>query len=288
MRRWILAAAAVLCLVLAGVFQWRAQEIKGQAAGCQDQMTLLLQEPLENVLLPEGSQNIRKDNDEQDELEFTLWGEQPGQSFTGAAGHSAVLTVILFTGSTQLLFPCDGILYDTDRQGCLLDRRAAEALFGSHEVLGEQIGGDSGSFRVRGVLPLEEGLVVIPANSLEGAFLDRITVWLGGRERQAMAELLGQYGYSGTPLRMDFYESFSWVKELVPGKWADFEGWKGNLEEKRQEWRVLANTKKYIPQMLQYRMYRSYHWNHGLSVLCLLVFLILLFYGTLGPYSGSR
>lgn len=156
MRRLIPAAAAVLALGLAVFFQWRAQGVAGQMKGYQDQITLL-QEP------KDAQQAVQEMGAWQGELDLTFWGEASRQTFSGAEGYGAQLSVIAFVGSTELLFPCDAVLYDTDREGCLLDERAAEQLFGSHQVQGERIWGISGSWTVRAVLPLQEGLVVLPA-----------------------------------------------------------------------------------------------------------------------------
>lgn len=50
---------------------------------------------------------------------------------------------------------------------------------------------------------------------------------------------------------------------------------------------MVTNTKKYVPQMIQYRLCQSYHRYYGASVVLLLIFLILLFYLTLRPLYGK-
>lgn len=279
MKRLIPAAAALLCLGLAILLQWKAQEVAGQARGYQDQVTLLLQEPRDY-------QGAALELEAwQEDMDLTLWGEEEKQYFIGAKGHGAQALVIAFAGSTEPLFPGGAVLYDVDRGGCLMDEKAAQELFGSLEIIGESVSSGTESWTVRGVLPLQEGLVVLPAGAKTGEILlDRLTARLGGRQRQSGAELLTQGGWQGTFLRTDFYEDLSWVEELVPGKWADFDGWSSNLEKKRQEWSVLGNTEKYVPQLIQYRLCRSYHWYHGGSMLLLLVFLVCMYYLTIRPY----
>lgn len=250
--------------------------------GEHNQATLLLQEPMDNHSADLALEAW------QEETDITLWGEGQERIFTGAPGHSAQVSLIVFAGSTELLFPGNGILYDTDREGCLLDEKAAEELFGSREVEGEVISSGTSCWTVRGVLKLQEGLVVLPAGTgIDDIPISRLTARLGGLEYQAAAELLWQGGFSGSLLRLDFYENFSWVKELVPGKWADFAGWRSNLEKKRQEWRMLTNTEKYVPELVWYRECRSFQQFHGASILFLLVFLALLFYLTVYPYLGK-
>lgn len=280
MRRFLPAAAAVLCIGLGFLLQWKAQEIRGKAQGYRDAVTLLLQEPRDwrqakRELTAAGEGRGATAGEEMD---LTLWGETEGQRFTGAHGRSAQVNLITFVGSTRLLFPWGGVLQDRDRQGCLLDEKAAEELFGSHKVLGESVYREGDRWIVRDVLPGKEGLVLLPAGEETGEILlDHVTARLGGRERQSGTQQLLQKGFYGTPLRMDFYEGLSWLQELVPGKWADFEGWSVNLESKGREWQTLARAKKCAPQQIQRGLYRQEHWYEGLSALFLLGFLLLLF-----------
>lgn len=271
MRRLIPPGAALACFLLAVLLQWRAQEPKGRMDGYGEQVTLLLQEP------EDYKSAILRLESWQEEMELVLWGEEGQQHFTGARGHEAVVTAIAFAGSTQLLFPGGPVLQDTDRTGCLLDRQAAWELFGSDQVQGETVFRDGRCWVVRGVLPCREGLVVLPAGEgTEEIPLDCLTTELSGRKRRQAAELLAQEGFSGSLLRMDFYQGLSWVKELVPGKWSDFEGWGRNLEKKKQEWRLLVSSQKKIPQLLQRQALRSYYGYQGGSAVFLLGFLVLV------------
>lgn len=281
MRRIVPGAAALACLVLAVLFQWNAQGQRSRMEGYQNQATLLLQEP-------RGDRDAAQLLESwQEEGELVLWGEAGQQSFAGAQGHEAALTAIAFSGSTQLLFPGGPVLRDTDREGCLVDLTAAWELFGSGKVQGETVSQEGRCWVVRGVLPSREGLVVLPAGEgTEEIPLDCLTAELGSRGRQQAAELLAQGGFAGSLLRMDFYQGLSWIKELVPGKWSDFEGWGRNLEKKAQEWRLLTNSRKKIPQLLQYLACRSYYGYQGGSAVCLLGFLLLL-HLALGPSLGK-
>ncbi len=271
MRRLISGAAALACLLLAILVQGRAQEQKSRMDGYSDQATLLLQEP-------ETYQNAALEQEGwQEETELVWWGEAGQQRFAGAQGYEAAVTAIAFTGSTQLLFPGGPVLQDTDRTGCLLDQKAAWELFGSDRVLGETVSREGGSWVVRGVLSFWEGLVVVPAGEeTQDIPLDCLTAPLGGRELRQAAELLEQGGHVGSLLRMDFYQNLSWVKELVPGKWSDFEGWGRSLKQKEQEWRLLTNSRKKIPQLLQYTACRRYYGYQGGFAVLLFGFLVLI------------
>lgn len=187
---------------------------------------------------------------DQEELEYTVavWRECGEQMiFAAESERQDTVSVIEVYGSSRCILPFGKNLSTENEQGCLIGVRLAEKLFGSHQVEGQQIRYKNRNLTVCGVIEEPEELMICETmQPKEGETFERISIFL---EEETDAYLTGksfisQYGISGQMLRFDFYRDMSWLKELIPGKWSDFSGWKTNLEKKQQEIRTIFRAEK--------------------------------------------
>ncbi len=189
--------------------------------------------------------------------------------------YEDTVSVIEVYGSSRCILPFGKNLSTENEQGCLIGVRLAEKLFGSHQVEGQQIRYKDRNLTVCGVIEEPEELMICETmQPKEGETFERISIFL---EEETDAYLTGksfisQYGISGQMLRFDFYRDMSWLKELIPGKWSDFSGWKTNPEKKQQEIRTIFRAEKSEIEASYIKAFRARNicWIMGI---CTLVFI---------------
>ncbi len=180
------------------------------------------------------------------EYTFAAWRENRNQQVAAVeSGRADTVNVIEVFGPTHCILPYGKNLWPEDEDGCLIGVKLAEELFGSHQVEGQQIWYDNRILTVCGVIEEPEKLLLCETGELSGGMcFDRISVFVpdGAKQYTAGNEFISQYGLPAKLLRYDFYRDLSWLKEMIPGKWSDFDGWKENMEKKKQEIRLISGT----------------------------------------------
>ncbi|MCI8991314.1 MAG: ABC transporter permease [Eubacterium sp.] len=211
------------------------------------------------------------DKDPEREEIFAAWKEIPDSILSAAeSGRTYRADVILLYGSSYCVMPYGKIMDKEDTEGCLIGKKTAEELFGSHRVEGQKLIYGNRTLTVRGVTEEPENLLLCEAlltseagagNSSESRnyfagtgdvfaepeiSFDRISFFAGDvKEGRRIAEdFRNRYGLNADIVRFDFYQNLSWFPDLIPGKWSDFSGWKENLEmHKKQKEQVGRLTK---------------------------------------------
>lgn len=167
---WIAAGAAVLGFFFAylSAIAW------GSAAWGRDDAMFYLESPVSAAGALEAAERnqefterLRQGKEAPIPLEFCLWGQKDGVEVSNEnLSRRVPASLILFCGSPELLFEgCRTPLME-DRNGCLIDEKAAWELFGSFQAVGREVSFGNNKFLVRKVVPGEEGLFAIQANGL--------------------------------------------------------------------------------------------------------------------------
>lgn len=101
---------------------------------------------------------------------FCIWGQKDAVEIANANLHrSAQADAILMCGNPELLFEDCRLPGSEDKQGCLLDEKAAWELFGSSEVVGKEVSYEGKPYFIRKVIPGKEGIFAFQAGSLWGS-----------------------------------------------------------------------------------------------------------------------
>lgn len=133
--------------------------------------------------------------------EFAIWQEK-GEHMVKAdnSGRSAEATVMIVRGKMSALFGEFAPLTQEDMQGCCIDEQTAVALFGSRDVIGNQLNFDNKTYVVRGILRNYGGLIVIRPSFQE--LTDRITIKTVEDTASTIQsrEFMAQYGINGSVL----------------------------------------------------------------------------------------
>lgn len=196
--------------------------------------------------------------------DFTAWEEKRGETVTTTDKLKSAfdVSVISIRGSSENLIPYGKILWEDDKEGCLIGEKTAEALFGSHDVEGLIVCWEDRRFVIRGVLK-EPGNMVLFQETEDDASFSRINFRCpenSKSHRTAAEKFKNRYGLSmvrTTSVRsagvMGRLPSFEELLELVPGQWSDFDGWKRNLEA----WKKECVKREGIPRSV-FDEYKSY------------------------------
>lgn len=151
---WILWAISLLSL-LGSFYVGRQVEKKAGEMGIRF---------TEEVLSPEQSEQLCEKMEEEgkgDTPVMTLWKQTEGIEISGADLERGVKVKLLdIWGDVEQVYPECLLLGNTllkeDVSGCMLSEKAAYELFGSTDILGKQIACQGKTYRVRGILKVEE------------------------------------------------------------------------------------------------------------------------------------
>lgn len=143
---------------------------------------------------------------EESTLCTAFWGKTEGVDVENVQwSRRSNVCVWRVRGRMDLLFEGAADLQETDRRGCYLDAETARELFGSTEVIGNEVSCMGRQFTIRGILEGEEGLLVIRPGEKETT--DRITLMDDGKDRITRSKIdnfLLRYGISGTRVDLMF------------------------------------------------------------------------------------
>lgn len=178
----------------------------------------------------------------------SAWTEKSDERVEDAcSGRKCSSDVMLVYGCTGNLIPYGAQLYPEDKNGCLVSKDVAERLFGTSGAEGQALCYGGKTYRVRGVFREPRELVILEASGMrEEIAFNRLTVRVpsGMSPQLAGQQLLTLYGIDGIQIRIDYYDGWHFLSELIPGKWSDFDGWSRNWEGMCDNWQQLSRIQK--------------------------------------------
>jgi hypothetical protein len=202
---------------------------------------------------------------------FTAWIEKEGQTVTDPKlGKSIQTNIVYLSGSSELVLPAEPVLSTQDENGCLVAAHTAWELFGSAEVVGQQIEIDHEICTIRGIVNKpKNGIYMQVPVSMKNVSFQRIT--LEEKEIEEGKNFLLRYGVDGTVIRMDYLRSPKSLTELVPGKWSDFDGWKANWKLRKEELRHIRKMHKNNIEYYYEKQCQIFLSEMGLGIFCILI-----------------
>lgn len=202
---------------------------------------------------------------------FTAWTEKEGQTVTDPKlGKRIQTNIVYLSGSSELVLPAEPVLLAQDENGCLIATRTAWELFGSAEVVGQQIEIDHEICTIRGIVNKpKNGIYMQVPVSMKNVSFQRIT--LEEKEIEEGKNFLLRYGVDGTVIRMDYLRSPKSLTELVPGKWSDFDGWKANWKLRKEELRHIRKMRKNNIEYYYEKQCQIFLSEMGLGIFCILI-----------------
>lgn len=132
--------------------------------------------------------------------EAALWSEYENQAVSNEWGRDARLRVIHIYGDGEQAYPMHFMAgaypVGEDAAGCAVDQKAADALFGSQNVLGNTLTWQGMPYIVRGVLTGMEGVVVIQADEADANKFDTLALITppGSNGREAVDSFVSSGG----------------------------------------------------------------------------------------------
>lgn len=241
---------SIICFILCSICMAAAVYYYQSAHAFLNHITLASQtQNFDNTVLSEIMQ----------ERTITAWHESKNQIISAVENQrSCRADIIAIYGSSHYILPYGKNLQCEQRDGCIIGETLAEELFASHETEGQQIAYAGHTWRIYDVVEQPERLFLFEGSGLLNELtFDHINVPVENNIRLTAERFTSQYGISAQLSRLDFYSSLSWLAEMIPTKWSDFDGWKQNWKTKKQELQFVSSAQKNIIESLYLRNIRN-------------------------------
>ncbi len=242
--RWIGRGICLAGIMFFFLYSWLNYE---KARDLDQNITIQLTDKGLNI--QEIQQMISKEKTAETEVifDFTAWAEEKQVRVSDlTTGRMTSVNVMKIYGSSELLLPYGRILHEEDIQGCLIGKATAKKLFGTSDAIGFTVCYNGIELVVRGVIEEPEELLVMQASIFPQTQFDHIALRRDNtfQIKQKAERFLTKYNLNGKLLRWDYYGELSWIEELIPGKWSDFEGWKEKIALMKQDYALLSSVQK--------------------------------------------
>lgn len=153
--RWLWLIPAVLCAVCLWLGAVYAERLGGIGSYTQ----MVMDTPMS---LWQARERLQSEENEEEPLSMVFWRQEEDSSIHARdLGRSAEADVLTAAGQTGILFQENSVLTEEDANGCLLSLDVAQKLFGSVNILGDEVTINGEKYEIRGVLKSKEGLAVV-------------------------------------------------------------------------------------------------------------------------------
>lgn len=180
----------------------------------------------EDISREEVVKMFEKDSEERAVCDGALfWKKEKGQQITNREFfRSRQADAYTLCGDSTILWADAYPLDYKDERGCLLGDKLADALFGSENIIGEEVSWQGKVFQVRGIIRDSE--VFAAEGTKETEFCNVSVYGHDEMEKQRLMENLeNAYGLNGTRVDAPLFS-----KEDMPQKVSDLTGWKNYLK----------------------------------------------------------
>ena len=226
MRKWIWLIPAVLCAVCL----WQGAVFADKLGGTGNYTQIILGTQMS---LNQACELLQNEEDQEEPLTMVFWRQEENCNIHAQeVGRSDEVDVLTTAGQTGILFRENSVLGEEDTKGCLLSQDVAQRVFGSENILGNDVYINGENYEIRGVLKSVEGLAVVRKKAVmqtgtdleqEGQTtgFDRVKVKnQEGKSTKEMRNLLEtRYGVDGTvldlPLLGGICQAAVWILPLV-------------------------------------------------------------------------
>ena len=220
MRKIARAAA----LLLMAVFYYAAVRHCAEAQQQARTVTAVLED---GAMTAEEAEALCAKEAEQEAAEYIcIWGEQPVvQLYCAQTGQRAEVRAVLTFGHPDVVI--GGLPELSGREnGCFMDERTAEALFGTRQAAGQTVEADGCEYTVYGTFESLRRTIVRQAALADGAVLNAVSLWADEDDAAGRAgQLLLRHERRGTVTEFATWTTlaadsllllpFLWVLRLV-------------------------------------------------------------------------
>ncbi len=289
MRGRLVKRAFGLLLPLAGIFAYCA------GIFCYSQLRQYpdTYQAVDVSLTQEDYENMRETQEEEESVpDFVLWGKTQGVNVENPQLNRQIsLSLWKIRGNLDILFEGFAKLQEQDIEGCYLDAGTARELFGSAEVIGNEIVCQGRRLIIRGILREKEAILAVRPRQQEST--DHIA-WQGATASEAESFLL-RYGITGSAvtgaflknilqllllcfpislavclfrsLKGSLAEGFRWIllflsfflilqwveipETMIPDKWSNFQFWKNWWEASKDNGAAFLSGEKTGKELAQ-------------------------------------
>jgi len=147
---------------------------------------------------------------------FTMFGMEKSQFIRNADLFRDIQTdVIHISGDSNLVLPSDSILMEEDKEGCLIDEKLAQDLFGSLNVRGQSIQYLGKDYIVRGVISGTEKVFMIQTDSKTKEILNKVSVEIPSEDKrnEILNALSARHGFPSQGMKIYVYAG--WGRSLI-------------------------------------------------------------------------
>lgn len=147
---------------------------------------------------------------------FTLWGEMKNQKAQNSElSRTADVDVLVVRGDSNLVYGGGWNLTSEDPNGCVIDQKAAYALFGDTHVIGQGITWNNRELTIRGVLEGDSGMLIVQGEEGKDKNYGFIALDLGTslNTTGAVKNWMSQHGITGERINLSTFQS--WGNTMV-------------------------------------------------------------------------
>ena len=147
---------------------------------------------------------------------FTLWGEMKNQKAENRElSRNTNVDALMVKGDSDLVYEGGWNLTSDDLEGCVIDQKAAYALFGDTNVTGQVITWNKRELIIRGVLEGDSGLLIVQGDEIKDEIFNFIALDLGDslNTTGAVKNWMSQHGIDGE--RIDLLTFYRWGNAMI-------------------------------------------------------------------------
>lgn len=237
-------SVALFCILLSIIFLVEGIILFDKSSGYFNNLTII---PEKGV---SGEWIISALNEENAAFSFAAWTEFKNEYVSDSLNTRKCETdIIAICGSSHCLLPFGKNLSTSDKNGCIAGSSIVEKLFGNHDAEGREILWNDNIWVIREIVKEPSDLLIVQSSKItDKTDFDKISVILpeGADKRLAEENFTSRYAITGKALRWDYLYGISWIKEMVPGKWSDFDSLEQNFKEYKKAVDTAKNTEKSI------------------------------------------
>lgn len=220
-------------------------------------------------------QMMNKDQESEEEnYDFAAWRICHDELVTvEELSRSRQVDAIEVYGSSRCILSHGISLQKDDSDKCIIGHKLAEQLYGGTQVEGQIITYKDRELTISGVINEPADLLMVEnppdkkvtantdvsadlentntVDEAEAIVYNRISIMCGNNKnkKQYGETFINRYNMSADLVRWDYYLSFKWFTEMIPGKWSNINGWKENGSSVVQSFEHCRNIDKSIIEL---------------------------------------
>lgn len=235
-------AIALICIILSIILLMKGIIFLDKNSDYFNNLTIILGEDVS------GEWVVSALNEENATFSFAAWTEFKNEYVSDTLNTRKCETdIIAVCGQSYCLLPFGQNLSVSDTNGCIVSSNIVEKIFGNHDAYGREILWNNNIWVVRGIVKEPSDLLMIEASGIaDKTDFNKISIILPQNADKRLTEenFTSRYAITGNALRCDYLYNISWIKEMIPSKWSDFEGWEQNFEEYKKAVNIAKTTEK--------------------------------------------